>query len=119
MRKFFRFLWKWDGIWSIPIAVALFVGIGFLITYLFGPEAGMMLPAYVQRLFYVLMVMIFINFFVWFGMYINFPDIFTYYDKEDSGGFGKDFNKSESRMKWSILIYFGYFLMYILVLIFA
>lgn len=119
MKKFLRFLMIWDGLWSIPITIALFIGVGFAITGVFGPEAGMMLPAYVQRLFYVAMAMIFINFFVWFGVYINFPDIFKYYDKDEDGGFKQDFKDSKDRLKWSVAIYFLYFLFYILVLILA
>lgn len=110
MRKFIHFLKVWDGVWSVPLAIFAFMGAGYAIVAFFGPEAGSMLPVYLQRLFYAALCMVICNFIVLFGLYMNFRGMFHYY-LEDSC---KEFKDMDSKFKLKVFIglYFMYFLFF-------
>jgi hypothetical protein len=117
MKRFVNFLKIWDGVWSVPLAIFLFIGCGYGIVSLFGPEAGSMLPVYLQRLFYAALCLVICNFVVLFGMYFNFTSVFKFYAKDWS----EEFSKLDTKTKLRVVlgIYFGYFLFFTLFLIFV
>lgn len=115
LKRFTRFLKIWDGVWSVPLAVFIFLMCGTAIAAAFGPEAGAMMPVYIQRLVYAATVLVIGNFVVWFGIYMNFRKVFDYYAKESGKDF-KDLTK-EQKIRMILILYLAYFVLFGLVLI--
>lgn len=116
MKSLSRFLKIWDGIWSVPIAIVVFILVGNGIIHFFGPEAGSMLPVFIQRLFYAALCMVMANFITLFGMYMNFRRVFRFYLKDASA-----WENLPPTLKTKIVlgVYFGYVIEFILFLIFV
>jgi hypothetical protein len=51
MKKLKYFLQKWDGVWGVPLGVALFYFVGLLLAALFGYGTGSYDIAFFQPLF--------------------------------------------------------------------
>ena len=114
LKRIIQFFKVWDGVWSVPLGILFFIGAGQIIVSLFGPEAGSMLPVYVQRLFYAALCLVVCNFVVWFGIYMNWRDQFNdAMKKEDQF---KDLDP-KFKLKMLMLIYFGYALLFTMFLI--
>ncbi len=115
VKKVINFFKVWDGLWSIPVAIFVFMGTGYAIVSLFGAEAGSMLPVYTQRLFYAALCLVVCNFVTLFGMFINFRHNFRFITKDQ----WHDGLSATMKLKVSLVIYFGYFLFFALCLIFV
>ena len=103
-----RFLQQWHGIWSIPLAILLFILVGSGIAWWMGPEAGVIEPAHIQRIFYGSCAMIAANFFVWFSIYFSFRGIWKYYNQDS----GTDFKSMSAKFK--IVVTLGMYIFYTL-----
>ena len=83
--KYIRFMLQlWDAFWSIPVAIFLFLGSGYLIQWFFADPTGQNAPgfydpSFIQAAFYTSFLMVFINTTVWFGLYFNFRAVWRYY----------------------------------------
>ncbi len=114
------FLQLWDGIWSVPIALSLFLIIGVIIQAFYtdgldtGGGPGFYDPSFIQAAFYVSAMMVFSNFMVWLGIYFNFRGIFRYFiGKKNEEGVvvnqsKEDFKKLQPWQRIGIL-FFLYF----------
>jgi hypothetical protein len=83
MRNFFQrailFLKLWDFIWSVPLALFLFLAIGEAGYLFFGDGFAGYDPSYLHAAFYTSFIMVFMNAVAWLGMMLNWPGIFKYY----------------------------------------
>lgn len=117
LKKIKQFLIMWDGVWSVPVAIFIFLAVGQAIVSWFGPEAGMMLPVYMQRLFYAALCMVIANFVVLFGLYMNFRGWFNWYDTSITQTFTE--LPAKTKIILFLVMYGFYFLGFIFFLIFV
>jgi hypothetical protein len=75
----------WDGIWSVPLGMLLFLGCGVFLQTIFynrdDPQGGPGFydPSFLQSAFYASCMQVFINFVVWLGIHFNFRRIKHYH----------------------------------------
>lgn len=85
LKKIKFHLQLWDGVWSVPLAMVLFVGFGVLLQWYFADPAdpqgapGFYDPSYLQAAFYASAMQVFINFVVWLGIHFNFRRVKHYH----------------------------------------
>jgi hypothetical protein len=105
MRKIFKkakfLLSLYDGVWSIPLALVMFIGSGLLIQRFFTdpstPESapGFYDPSFIQAAFYTSFICVFINFTVWMGMYFNFRGVWRYFVGKKKGTVVQNLSKDD------------------------
>lgn len=85
LKKLKFHLQLWDGVWSVPLGMALFIGFGVLLQRFFynpaDPEGapGFYDPSFLQSMFYASAVQVFINLVVWLGIHFNFRRVKHYH----------------------------------------
>ena len=86
--RFWRHIKIWDGLWSIPLTMFIFVIVGFLGQLYFGPEFGFYDPTFIQAAFLTCALLVIANCVTWFIMYFNFRDLWKYYIRYSKDEFG-------------------------------
>lgn len=87
MKKIKYFLHKWDGVWSFPISLLIFIAIGFAFTYFFGFAVGTYDVGLVQAFFLAVVIAVgCVNFGV-LGLRFNLYTLYKYIfgKKKDTG----------------------------------
>lgn len=79
MKKIIEFLFRWDGIWSAPLLLFLFVAFGAFSVDFFGQGIATYDPGIVQALLLASAFLVAINFTTWLGIRFNFPEVYSYY----------------------------------------
>ncbi len=69
----------WDGVWSIPLAIAAFVSLGIAGQLVFGEGFAFYDPSIVQAGFLAAALLILFNLVTWLGLWFNFRTVFKYY----------------------------------------
>lgn len=82
MKKIIDFLFRWDGIWSAPLLLFLFVAFGSFSVDFFGQGVATYDPGIVQVILLASAFLVAINFTTWLGIRFNFPEIYQYYTKD-------------------------------------
>ena len=79
----------WDGIWSVPMSILLFLSIEIAgRMYLSdGDSLGFYDPAFIQAAFLASIYMVLFNFIAWVGMFFNFRSVYFYYLKDSKNDF--------------------------------
>jgi hypothetical protein len=115
IKKVWRFIQIWDGLWSIPFSVFLFIAFGIAGAAWFGEGFGFYGPENFQAAIYVAALMVIFNMTTWFGFYFNFRSVFFYYLKESS----TDFKNFTSWQKIALLLFLYCFFMVLQVFLFS
>jgi hypothetical protein len=85
LKKIKHWLLLWDGVWSIPLALLMFVLSGTIIQWFFAdplfPEnsPGFYDPSFIQAAFFASAMQVFLNFTAWLGLYFNFRGMWKYF----------------------------------------
>lgn len=107
-KKIKRFLFIWDGIWSVPVSFIMFMAFIYLGEGIYpdGDFSGMS-PAYLQKMLYASVIMVGMNVSAWLAIFFNFNKVWGYYLKDS----GTDFKNLEPFKKICIvfLLYFAFF----------
>lgn len=131
MKKLKHWLLLYDGIWSIPLALLMFVLCGTVIQWFFAdplyPEntPGFYDPSFIQAAFFASAMLVFVNFAAWLGLYFNFRGVWRYYagkfnpDNTMVNESKTDFLKLKSWQKISLLVFLYVFLSAEWLLLFA
>lgn len=100
MKKLKHWLLLWDGVWSIPLAIFAFTICGIVVQWWFGdplnPETtpGFYDPSFIQAAFLASLMLVFVNFTAWLGLYFNFRAVWRYFVGEKKAD-GTISNKSK------------------------
>lgn len=109
--RFGKFLMRWDGFWSVPAAIILFVVVGLIGQDLFGRGFGFYDPAFWQAGFIASGLVILFNFATMIGIKFNFTTVFEYYTNQ----FKNEFPTLKPWQKISIM--FGLYCFYMLAMV--
>lgn len=99
------FLLKWDGLWSVPLMLFVFVVAQTIGSLLYGDAFAPYDPALLQAGLAALILVGAFNMAVWLGMYFNFRAIYKYYLAESSIDF-KNLSGWQ-KITFLFLAYFG------------
>lgn len=107
MKKLFDFLFRWDGLWSVPLLILGFIAFGIFSVDFFGEGVSTYDPGILQSLFLASAFIVAINLLTWLGIRFNFPDLFEYM----TGTFHEDFYNLApwQRVLISFAVYFFLF----------
>ena len=106
MKQFLRktrfFLQLWQGFWAAPLAMLLFIAVGYLLQNIFtnpdDPQGGPGFydPSFLQKVFYVTAIQVFMDFCIWIGIYFNFRGVWRFYvGKKQQDGTVRNESKEE------------------------
>ena len=90
MKRFFRALYVWDGIWSIPASFVLVLLVGIAGQWVWGDDFAFFGPDVFQAIVVTALVLVSINFITLVGMYFNVGPIFKFLT---SDAFRRNFNQ--------------------------
>lgn len=101
LKKWRFMLQLWDGVWSIPLGILIFLGSGHVIQWFFADPMsgqgapGFYDPSFIQAGFYASLMCVMINSVVWWGLYFNFRAVWRYYVGRRDKETGKVLNLSK------------------------
>lgn len=110
----------WNGIWSIPLALALFLGLGIIGQHFFGEGVGFYDPAFWQAALLAAGEFLFFNTIAFFTLYFCFRHIWRYYkgsryDTDIKTKAREDFNDLTPWQKIVLLLFLYCFFIVVLV----
>lgn len=128
IQKLKRFLYVWDGFWSVPLSAIFFILAGIGIQWFFTPKdgqggPGFYDPSFIQVAIYTAFILVLINFVAFLGLFFNFKTIFGYLvgKQLEDGSVNHPF-KSEfetlttwQKAKLSLGVYFSFCVLFVVV----
>lgn len=73
------FLIRWDGIWSVPLLLLVWIGFLYAGEYFWGNDFGGMTPSYYHAVIYAMAVLVSLNFAAWLGIRLNHKTVWDFY----------------------------------------
>ena len=121
LTKLKAFLLRWDGFWSVPLAVVLFLLVLYAGEAAFGQGFGGYSPGFIHAILYAALVLVVLNTVAQLGLKLNIPTLWNYFaeDIEVEGAkladtlFTKDFYNLTAWQRVAIYL-FVYFLYLVL-----
>ncbi len=115
LKKLIYKLQLFDGVWSVPLSVILFLLLGKFSYEYFG-DTPLISTEYLQLVMLAAVILIFANFVVFLGIRFNFRNLQKdFYSKEMKYYAGMELT-SWQKIKLYLFVYFGFLLSFLLIL---
>lgn len=114
MKKILRKLQLFDGVWSVPLAFFLFLLAGSYSAEYFGD--GLISIEYIQQVILASLILIFGNFVVFLGAFMNFRSLQNYFYSKEAKAELEYSSTPWQRITLYLCVYFGLFLLFLFVL---